>query len=256
MAPHSSVLAWRIPGTAEPGGLPSMGSHREGHDWSDLAAAAAAMKWPDGFGCPAWVWGGAGRFPGDLACTPEQRCRPALRARERRTGEIRKRPGEAASCVGLSPGAAGGPAGRGPNTVALCACAQSCPALPDSVDCWVPLSAGFLRQECRSGLPIPAALPHPGTPPASLPSPALTEGSWPPLAAPGKPRGVYCRKLLSQKTHAPHVHYSSVYSAHYSSVIIKSWEKPERPSTDKWLRKMWNMCVYIHVCAGEDITQP
>ena len=38
MATHSSVLAWRIPGTAEPGGLPSMGSHRVGHDWSDLAA--------------------------------------------------------------------------------------------------------------------------------------------------------------------------------------------------------------------------
>ena len=35
------ALAWRIPGTAEPGGLPSMGSHRVGHDWSDLAAAAA-----------------------------------------------------------------------------------------------------------------------------------------------------------------------------------------------------------------------
>ena len=40
MAPHSSTLAWRIPGTGEPGGLPSMGSHRVGHDWSDLAAAA------------------------------------------------------------------------------------------------------------------------------------------------------------------------------------------------------------------------
>ena len=39
MATHSSVLAWRIPGMAEPGGLPSMGSHRVGHDWSDLAAA-------------------------------------------------------------------------------------------------------------------------------------------------------------------------------------------------------------------------
>ena len=36
---HSSVLAWRIPGTGEPGGLPSMGSHRVRHDWSDLAAA-------------------------------------------------------------------------------------------------------------------------------------------------------------------------------------------------------------------------
>ena len=41
MATHSSVLAWRIPGTAEPGGLPSMGSHRVRHNWSDLAAAAA-----------------------------------------------------------------------------------------------------------------------------------------------------------------------------------------------------------------------
>ena len=37
MAPHSSTLAWRIPGTVEPGGLPYMGSHRVGHDWSDLA---------------------------------------------------------------------------------------------------------------------------------------------------------------------------------------------------------------------------
>ena len=40
MASHSSVLAWRIPGTGEPGGLPSLGSHRVGHD-CDLAAAAA-----------------------------------------------------------------------------------------------------------------------------------------------------------------------------------------------------------------------
>ena len=39
MATHSSVLAWRIPGMEEPGGLPSMGSHRVGHDSSDLAAA-------------------------------------------------------------------------------------------------------------------------------------------------------------------------------------------------------------------------
>ena len=40
-ATHSSVLAWRIPGIGEPGGLPSMGSHRVGHDWSNLAVAAA-----------------------------------------------------------------------------------------------------------------------------------------------------------------------------------------------------------------------
>ena len=42
MATHSSVLAWRIPGTGEPGGLPSLGLHRVKHDRSDAAAAAAA----------------------------------------------------------------------------------------------------------------------------------------------------------------------------------------------------------------------
>ena len=44
MATHSSVLAWRIPGMGEPGRRPSMGSHRVGHDWSDLATAAAAAE--------------------------------------------------------------------------------------------------------------------------------------------------------------------------------------------------------------------
>ena len=45
MATHSSVLAWRIPGTGEPGGLLSMGPHRVGRDWSDLAAAAVESVW-------------------------------------------------------------------------------------------------------------------------------------------------------------------------------------------------------------------
>ena len=40
---HSSVLAWRIPGTGEPGGLLSLGSHRVGHDCSDFAAAVGVM---------------------------------------------------------------------------------------------------------------------------------------------------------------------------------------------------------------------
>ena len=44
MATNCSILAWRIPGTGEPGGLPSMGSHRVGHDWSDLAAAVSTVK--------------------------------------------------------------------------------------------------------------------------------------------------------------------------------------------------------------------
>ena len=49
MATHSSVLAWRIPGTGKPGGLPSMGSHRVGHHWSDLAVAALRSS------CIIWV---------------------------------------------------------------------------------------------------------------------------------------------------------------------------------------------------------
>jgi len=64
MATHSSILAWRIPGTGEPGGLPSLGSHRVGHDWSDLAAAAAVQQedrqkgWATQVGCSGqtrWV---------------------------------------------------------------------------------------------------------------------------------------------------------------------------------------------------------
>ena len=56
MASHSSVLAWRIPRTGEPGGLPSIESHRVGHDWSDLAAAAACTY----LGLPA---GNSGKEP-------------------------------------------------------------------------------------------------------------------------------------------------------------------------------------------------
>ena len=75
MATHSSVLAWRIPGTGEPGGLPSMGSHRVGHDWSDLAAACTLSGFPDGSdhkessfnaGEPGSI-PGSGRSPGECA---------------------------------------------------------------------------------------------------------------------------------------------------------------------------------------------
>ena len=62
MATDSSVLAWRIPGAGEPGGLPSMGSHRVGHDWWDLAAAAAAylvnsISHPEEGSCSLGCWG-------------------------------------------------------------------------------------------------------------------------------------------------------------------------------------------------------
>ena len=49
MATHCSTLTWQIPWTEEPGRLPSMGSHRVGHDWSDLAAAVIPFR--------EWGWG-------------------------------------------------------------------------------------------------------------------------------------------------------------------------------------------------------
>ena len=70
MATHSSVLAWRIPGTGEPGVLPSLGSHRVRHDWSDLAAAEKSS-----FYCFAWLpWWLTGKESacnvGDLGSIP------------------------------------------------------------------------------------------------------------------------------------------------------------------------------------------
>ena len=62
MATHSTVLAWRIPGTGEPGGLPSMGSHRVGLDWSDLAAAAAVSGY--------FYWAAGLQFHCKNCCTP------------------------------------------------------------------------------------------------------------------------------------------------------------------------------------------
>ena len=70
MATHSSVLAWRIPGTGEPGGLPSMGSHRVGHDRSALAAAAKFSKQRQDNGAEACL---AHYFPRSLrhlSCIP------------------------------------------------------------------------------------------------------------------------------------------------------------------------------------------
>ena len=84
MATHSSVLAWRIPETGEPGGLPSLGSHRVRHNWRELAAAAAAA-WPrEGFPGGSVVKNlpvnagdtgsipGSGRSPGEGNVSPLQ----------------------------------------------------------------------------------------------------------------------------------------------------------------------------------------
>ena len=64
MAAHASTIAWKISWTVEPAGLPSMGSHRVGHDWRDLAAAAAAGS---GWGQS----GAAGQDQGELADSEE-----------------------------------------------------------------------------------------------------------------------------------------------------------------------------------------
>ena len=63
MATHSSVLAWRIPGTGDPGGLPSMGAHRVGHDWSGLAAAAVVVKSPQRFSESSLLFEGPYNLP-------------------------------------------------------------------------------------------------------------------------------------------------------------------------------------------------
>ena len=55
MAPHCSTLAWRIPGMGEPGGLSSMGSHRVGHDWSDLAEEQQQLEKLRTFSCVSSV---------------------------------------------------------------------------------------------------------------------------------------------------------------------------------------------------------
>ena len=79
MATHSSVLAWRIPGSGEPAGLLSMGSHRVGHNWSDLAAAAALHPHGAGGGTGRKVfkWAGARLREGPRKGPPGAGCREA-----------------------------------------------------------------------------------------------------------------------------------------------------------------------------------
>ena len=79
MATHSSVLAWSIPGTGKPGGLPFMGSHRVGHDWSDLAAAGVLQS---------LLWGSKddSRVPGQKVSPPGKRLREVAWGREQSSG--------------------------------------------------------------------------------------------------------------------------------------------------------------------------
>ena len=84
MAPHSSTLAWKIPWTEKPGGLQSMGSRRVGHDWGDLAAAAAAaVKW--GWPKPKQGVRGSGQDPSALV-HPNNPCFTVKSGRSQATG--------------------------------------------------------------------------------------------------------------------------------------------------------------------------
>ena len=87
MATHSSILAWRIPGMGEPGGLPSMGSHRVGHDWSDSTAAAALR-------------GGRWCFFRELDCCGHLEIQISTRS-NRGCQELKSTPNDCGVCVGF-----------------------------------------------------------------------------------------------------------------------------------------------------------
>ena len=145
MATHSSVLAWRILGMGEPGGLPSMGSHRVGHSWSNLAAAAAAIPWLSTFGLEVislCIW----------------LCSQNTDLTELQLGAIEWMNSKLIFYHG-------------------CSVAESfwLFGAPWTVAHQASLSMGFSRQEYWSGLPFPPweDLPDPWIKPKSLSSPAL-----------------------------------------------------------------------------------
>ena len=155
MATHSSVLAWRIPGMGEPDGLPSMGSHRVRHHWSNLAAAAAASQFRLSLGRVSSLTTAPLSWPSSLIDSEW----PVLSDQPNNKSE-------------LQPGLFGimGPAGT--NNYCCCLATKSRLTLvtPWTVARQAPLSMGFPRQEYWSVLPFPfpGDLPGPGTEPALL----------------------------------------------------------------------------------------
>ena len=160
MATHSSVLAWRIPVMLELGGLPSMGLHRVGYDWSDLAAAAAApsfqpLSWTPFYPICIKIFG-YWIFPIQQKLLDRKKL-PCL------------------SFIPLLPPSV---------CVSVCVCVLNCSVIADSFATpWTiahqaPLSMGFPMQEYCSGLTFPPLLdlPTPGIEPMSPAFPALTGG--------------------------------------------------------------------------------
>ena len=197
MATHSSVLAWRIPGMGESGVLPSQGSHRVGHDWSDLAAAAAAacirltfllmasvnsgktflrnhlkwkstiLEWKKKNHLKALLETNLNRWPEEIGPLNEE-----------------KQTGWEAHLTGFSSqGIFKSTLHMGMHAKSL----QSCPTLCDTMENPPGSSVhGFSRQEYQSGLPCPPPgdLPNPGIEPSPLISPAFagrfftTSATW------------------------------------------------------------------------------
>ena len=169
MAPHSSTLAWKIPWKEEPGRLLSMVSHRVGHDWSDLAAAAAAIYNPesrDGSKQERKVLGCHIKYHNDHAL--QIFLTALLRA--------------LLSCF---------------SHVQLC-------VTPQTAAHQAPPSLGFFRKEHWSGLPFPSPMHESAKWKWSCS--VLSDCSWPhglqptrllcPWDFPGKSTGVGCHRLL------------------------------------------------------------
>ena len=196
MTTHSSVLALRIPGTGEPGGLQSMGSHRVRHDWSDLAELdlncnALLQKDPQ----MQWPVYDRSLFLSHIevqktlsqnwqAHVPQNPRGPWLQDQRSlhsisiflHVNKHKKKSGVLSLRIW-------------PSSYMHCTCSVTklCPTLCDPMDCSPPnpQSMWFLRQKYRSGLPFPSPgdFSHPGIEPVS---PALadrfltTEQHWKP----------------------------------------------------------------------------
>ena len=149
MATHSSVLAWRIPGTAEPGGLPSMGSHRVGQDWSDLAAATCIKRYYTQSNKLTLPWILCLSFSVVKQKEHHQTLLPGTeqpseegKACERTMEILERNPADSKMFA----------------AAAAAKSLQSCPTLCDPIDSSSPGSPflGFSRQEHWSGLPFPS----------------------------------------------------------------------------------------------------
>ena len=220
MATHSSVLAWRISGTEEPGGLPSMGSHRVGHDWRDLAAGAAAADlapsppglrqgllqihhWPLGVLCSPGLSEEKHLYSFPIFLIEISLTGIFKRLSQNKPREIKKYKEKMLQTVNVVSEF------KLSKTYSSLLCLLSCvlPCATPTVACQASLSVEFSRQEYRSRLPFPRPgdLPDPGIKAKSLVSPALA-GRFFTNIPPRKPQNlllaVWLRQLIGHRLHS------------------------------------------------------